>query len=215
MPLDAPALSRALGQPLEPLRLLCRREAPQFQRALIAQAPHGEPLVVACTQEARLLAELAQQTEGAPRADERPLRFVNIRETALWSREAGRATPKVAALLAGDYSADERLALRDPDRARWESVRRENESLTQAERQTYLRSGGTDDLTDADDDTTTSDVTADTAETAPPPDVIEARLRGILVATPRLRRLRARPSAASRWRVVAGSRVVGCGLGSG
>jgi heterodisulfide reductase subunit A-like polyferredoxin len=100
MPLDAPALSRALGQPLEPLRLLCRREAPQFQRALIAQAPHGEPLVVACTQEARLLAELAQQTEGAPRADERPLRFVNIRETALWSREAGRATPKVAALLA-------------------------------------------------------------------------------------------------------------------
>ena len=47
MPLDAPALSRALGEPLEPLRLLCRREAPQFQRALIAQAPHGEPLVVA------------------------------------------------------------------------------------------------------------------------------------------------------------------------
>lgn len=45
-------------------------------------------------------------------------------------------------------------ALDDADEWRfWESVRRENESLTQAERQTYLRSGGTDDLTDADDDT--------------------------------------------------------------
>ncbi len=34
----------------------------------------------------------------------------------------------------------------------WEAVRRENESLTQAERDAYLRSGGTDDVVDADDD---------------------------------------------------------------
>ena len=44
-------------------------------------------------------------------------------------------------------------ALDDADGWRfWESVRRENESLTQAERLAYLRSGGTDDLTDADDE---------------------------------------------------------------
>lgn len=35
----------------------------------------------------------------------------------------------------------------------WESVRREHAALTKEERQAYLRSGGTDDLVDADDDT--------------------------------------------------------------
>lgn len=75
---------------------LCRREAPAFQRA----AHGGEELLVACTQEQRLLLELAEHTEGAPGLDERPIRFVNIRETALWSRAAPQATPKAAALLA-------------------------------------------------------------------------------------------------------------------
>jgi ferredoxin len=53
-------------------------------------------VVVACTQEKRLFGELGQHTEGAVA----PIRFVNIRETGGWSRDAKSATPKIAALLA-------------------------------------------------------------------------------------------------------------------
>ena len=82
MPLDGPALRRALGPEagagLETVHsTLCRREAGAFQRA----AKGGEPLLVACTQESRLFLELNEQTEGAPGIVERPIRFVNIRET--------------------------------------------------------------------------------------------------------------------------------------
>lgn len=55
---------------------------------------------MACTQESRLFLELAEQTEGAPTLEERPIRFVNIRETAGWSHEATAAMPKIAALVA-------------------------------------------------------------------------------------------------------------------
>jgi ferredoxin len=55
---------------------------------------------VACTQESRLFLELNEQTAGAPSVTERPIRFVNIRETAGWSKDAGKATPKIAALIA-------------------------------------------------------------------------------------------------------------------
>ena len=96
MPLDAAALGRALNEPLTLHRALCRREAPAFQQA--ARSP--DDLVVACTQESRLFTELAEQTEGALPLTERPIRFVNIRETGGWSREAASATPKMAALLA-------------------------------------------------------------------------------------------------------------------
>jgi ferredoxin len=99
MPLDAAALSRALPQAqiaTTPHQTLCRREAPEFQRA----AKSGEELLVACTQEARLFLELNEQTVGAPSVAERPIRFVNIRETGGWSKDAARATPKIAALLA-------------------------------------------------------------------------------------------------------------------
>ena len=74
---------------------LCRREAPQFQRA----AKSGEPLLVACTQETRLFLELNQNTEGAASIEERPIHFVNIREMAGWSAEAKQATPKIVALI--------------------------------------------------------------------------------------------------------------------
>jgi ferredoxin len=96
MPLDGAALERALGEPVTLHSTLCRREAAAFQRA--ARAP--DELVVACTQEQRLFTELAEATEGAVPLIERPIRFVNIRETAGWSREARHATPKIAALLA-------------------------------------------------------------------------------------------------------------------
>ncbi|MBA3598436.1 MAG: 4Fe-4S binding protein, partial [Methylibium sp.] len=105
MPLDGPALKSALGASaadgLETVHtLLCRREAGAFQRA----AKSGEDLLVACTQEQRLFLELNGETEGAPSVQERPIRFVNIRETAGWSGAAQAApaslTPKIAALIA-------------------------------------------------------------------------------------------------------------------
>jgi ferredoxin len=43
---------------------------------------------------------LNDETEGAPGPAERPIRFVNIRETGGWSKDAGAATPKLAALIA-------------------------------------------------------------------------------------------------------------------
>jgi hypothetical protein len=46
---------------------------------------------VACTQEARLFAAPNDETAGAPPVAERPIRFVNDRERAGWSREAARA----------------------------------------------------------------------------------------------------------------------------
>ena len=115
MPLDTAALVNALKSPLATtlastpkpnpstadqteahFTALCRREAPQFQRA----AKSGEPLLVACTQESRLFLELNEQTEGALSIEERPIHFVNIREMAGWAAEAKQATPKIAALIA-------------------------------------------------------------------------------------------------------------------
>jgi ferredoxin len=105
MPLDAAALARALAPEAAPATIhstLCRREAAWFQRA----AKAGDELLVACTQESRLFRELAQGTEGAPRLEERPIRFVDIRETAAWSKEGARATPKIAALIAAAQLPD-------------------------------------------------------------------------------------------------------------
>src|SRR6188768_2729410 len=104
MPLDRTAIQAALaktpGASAEgidaPHSLLCRREAAAFQRA----AKDGEDLLVACTQESRLFLELSSQTEGAPSLEERPIHFVNIRETGGWSKDAASATPKLAALIA-------------------------------------------------------------------------------------------------------------------
>ena len=92
MPLDPTALGSALSEKLTLHSTLCRREAGAFQQALKT----GEDVVVACTQEKRLFGELGQQTEGAVS----PVRFVNIRETGGWSKDARSAMPKLAALLA-------------------------------------------------------------------------------------------------------------------
>jgi len=100
MPIDGPALARALGTDGNGAgavhSLLCRREAGAFQRA----AKSSEDLLVACTQESRLFLELASATEGAPPLTERPIRFVNIRESGGWSKDAATAMPKMAALIA-------------------------------------------------------------------------------------------------------------------
>jgi ferredoxin len=92
MPLDTAALARACkGARLEAARQLCRAELARFEAAL-----GGGDVTVACTQEAPLFAERAEDAGHAFRLD-----AVNIREHAGWSREARRATPKIAALLAG------------------------------------------------------------------------------------------------------------------
>ncbi|MEO7762297.1 MAG: 4Fe-4S binding protein, partial [Casimicrobiaceae bacterium] len=91
MPLDAKALSAALklGQPLPIRNQMCQRELGDF-----AAGATGD-LVVACTQEAKVLGDTAEDNQRAT-----AIRFVNIRETAGWSAEAAFATPKIAALLA-------------------------------------------------------------------------------------------------------------------
>jgi len=92
MALDGGALAAALKlrSPIAIHTELCRREAGAFNQAL-----ESGDCLVACTQEAPLFAELAQQA-GA----RHELKFVNIRETAGWAKESRQATPKIAALLA-------------------------------------------------------------------------------------------------------------------
>ncbi|HSH88544.1 MAG TPA: 4Fe-4S binding protein [Ramlibacter sp.] len=92
MPLQEKILGAALDEDLKLHSSLCRREAASFQKAIQG----GDEVIVACTQERRLFGEIGQQTEGAIS----PIRFVNIRETGGWSRDASQAMPKLAALLA-------------------------------------------------------------------------------------------------------------------
>jgi ferredoxin len=98
MPLQEKILGAALDEPLTLHSSLCRREAGAFQRAIKG----GEEVVVACTQEKRLFAEIGTNTEGAIA----PIKFVNIRETGGWSRDASKAMPKLAALLAAAHLPD-------------------------------------------------------------------------------------------------------------
>ena len=94
MPLDPRALSASLNEPLTLHSSLCRREAAEFLKA----AGTGDDLVVACTQETRLFNELADQAKSTS-----PIKFVNIREVGGWSRDAAKASPKIAALLAAAH----------------------------------------------------------------------------------------------------------------
>jgi len=91
--IDAAALGAALktGAPLSLHHQLCRKDAGAFQAAL----GQADDVVVGCTQEAPLFGELASSAASTTK-----VRFVNLREHAGWSAEAGAATPKMAALLA-------------------------------------------------------------------------------------------------------------------
>lgn len=95
MPLDGAALAKACGATMDGAGALstqlCRAELQRFNDALKA----GEPVTVACTQESPLFEEQREATGSTT-----PVAYVNIRETAGWSSEAGAATPKIAALLA-------------------------------------------------------------------------------------------------------------------
>ena len=93
MPLDGRGIAKACGarDAATPARQLCRAEIARFQDAVKS----GTPLIVGCTQEAPLFEEQRQELGGKA-----PVTYVNIRETAGWSSEAAKATPKIAALIA-------------------------------------------------------------------------------------------------------------------
>ena len=97
IPLDAEAVRRGCrGSQVTTARQLCRAELERFRAA----AAGGDPLIVACTQEAPLFSEIAEGREGG--AD---IRYANIRETAGWSAEAAKASAKMAALIAAAAEA--------------------------------------------------------------------------------------------------------------
>jgi len=92
MTLDANAIAKACGgETTDVATQLCRSQLTKFESALRGTGK----LLVACTQEAPLFAEIASEK----RADA-DLAFVNIRENAGWSDQGGKASPKIAALLA-------------------------------------------------------------------------------------------------------------------
>jgi len=68
----------------------CRAELDRVRKA----AAGGEPIVIACTQEAPLFNEIAEESGLNPPT------FVNIRETGGWAKDAKKAGPKMAALIA-------------------------------------------------------------------------------------------------------------------
>src|SRR5258708_34897443 len=90
--IDAKALAAALksSEPLVVHEQLCRKDAAAYQAAL------GESdVIVACTQEAALFGELAEQGEAKAQ-----IKFVNVREHGGWGARSAEATPKIAALVA-------------------------------------------------------------------------------------------------------------------
>src|SRR5256884_5069496 len=90
MPLDAQAIGRGCSGKITQANQLCGQELERFKQALA----DGAPVTVACTQEAALFRELA---ENSPQAQ---LPFLNVRETGGWSNDAAAAGPKAAALIA-------------------------------------------------------------------------------------------------------------------
>ena len=93
MELDGKTLCAGLGGDEVPHvhSHLCRTEIAAFNTALESDSP----LLIACTQEAPLFRELAEDA-GRPNQ----VAFTNIRERAGWSKAGAKALPKIAALLA-------------------------------------------------------------------------------------------------------------------
>ena len=94
MSIDARKLAAHLNLDEEPIihKHLCRSQLAEFEKT-VAQN-NGKKLIVACTQEAPLFDEVAQDH------DDVMLDFVNIRETAGWSTAKAKPTAKMAALIA-------------------------------------------------------------------------------------------------------------------
>lgn len=99
MPYDATALieaARTAGAArVEVFEAMCQHQLGRFGDVLEGDA------VVACTQETRLLTEVATDS---PKVS--TVRFFNVRETAGWAKDAPFATPKLAALIASAMLPD-------------------------------------------------------------------------------------------------------------
>jgi ferredoxin len=91
MPLDETAIARGCDATVRSAEQLCRRQLDLF-KTIIGE---GKPVTVGCIQEAPLFREVADELGAGKRVT-----FAGVRETAGWSREADRAAPKMAALLA-------------------------------------------------------------------------------------------------------------------
>ncbi len=93
MRLDADRIASALklGEPLAVATSLCRRQVDGFVGGLDAEVT----TLVACTQEAALFRELADEAGSTG-----GIEFTNIRELAAWSKQGDDADAKIAALLA-------------------------------------------------------------------------------------------------------------------
>ena len=91
MQLDARAIGRACSGRITQANQLCGLELDRYKAALA----DGAPITVACIQEAPLFRKVAEDL-----ASSSALTFVNIRETAGWSKDAAAAGPKAAALIA-------------------------------------------------------------------------------------------------------------------
>lgn len=91
MPLHGETVARACRTKVRTADQLCRRELDFFKAVL----PQESDVIVACTQEAPLFAEVAEDIGYAGR-----LTFANVREKAGWAAQARSAGPKTAALLA-------------------------------------------------------------------------------------------------------------------
>ncbi|MBL4597856.1 MAG: 4Fe-4S binding protein [Rhizobiaceae bacterium] len=91
MPLDDDKLAKALGSDIGPIHTqLCRSQLAAFEAAIAG----GKQVLVACTQEAALFQEVAEEHGKSEHVS-----FVNIRENAGWSNEAKNASAKIAGLL--------------------------------------------------------------------------------------------------------------------
>lgn len=91
MPLHGQVVARTCRSKVRTADQLCRKELDFFKAVL----PQESDVIVACTQEAPLFREVAEDLGYAGR-----LTFANVREQAGWSSEARAAGPKTAALLA-------------------------------------------------------------------------------------------------------------------
>ncbi|MES2711736.1 MAG: 4Fe-4S binding protein, partial [Pseudomonadota bacterium] len=91
MPVDAAAIARGCGGRVREAEQLCAAQLDRFMAAL----GEGVPVTVGCTAMAPVFTEAAEDAGSTA-----PLAFADIREMAGWSRDAKRAGPKMAGLLA-------------------------------------------------------------------------------------------------------------------
>ncbi len=97
MPVDGAALRRCLRDTdVISGRQFCRAELDRARVVLAGDAA----VTIACTQEAPLFREVAEEQSRAGQ-----LTFVNIREAAGWSKDSKAAGPKMAALIAAEAEA--------------------------------------------------------------------------------------------------------------